>query len=74
MPRRADEVDDAVVEAEERGVQPGDDQVLVVARVGDDRGPVGVRGTSSNSPPLSIRSFARSAGSYSCGEPTGPAP
>ena len=32
------------------------------------------RGTSSNRPPLSIRSLARSRGSYSCGEPNGPLP
>ena len=36
--------------------------------------PSAMRGTSSNSPPDSTFSFARSAGSYSCGEPTGPAP
>ena len=35
-------VDDAVVEQQERGVEPGDHQVLVVARVGDDRSPRGV--------------------------------
>jgi hypothetical protein len=28
------------VREQERGVQPGDDEVLVVARVGDDGGPV----------------------------------
>ena len=38
---RTDVVDGAVVEEQERAVEPGEDQVLVVARVADDRGAVG---------------------------------
>ena len=45
----ADVVDRVVVEEQERAVQPGDDQVLVVARIADDRGPSARRGRSSNS-------------------------
>jgi hypothetical protein len=40
MPLAAHVVDCAVVEEQERAVQSGDDQVLVVARVGDDRAAV----------------------------------
>jgi hypothetical protein len=33
-------VDRSVVEEDESAVQPGDDQVLVIARIGNDRGAV----------------------------------
>ena len=40
-PLLADVVDRVVVEEQERAMQPGDDHVLVVARIADDRGAVG---------------------------------
>jgi hypothetical protein len=41
-PVRADLVDELVVEEDERRLQPGDDEVLVGSRIGDDRRAVGV--------------------------------
>ena len=70
-PLRAHVVDGVVVEEQERAVQAGDDQVLVVARVGDrSAAPSARRGRSSNSPPLSTFSLMWSSGSYSscCGD------
>ena len=68
-------VDRAVVEEQERALQPGDDQVLVVARVGDDRARRRRRrGRSSKGPPRSTCSLTWSAGSYSAWSATGPAP
>lgn len=53
-------VDRPVVCQQEGGLQAGDDEVLVVARISDDRGLLLCRGRSSNRPPLSIRNLARS--------------
>ncbi len=57
-------IDRSVVKADERTLQAGDHQVLVVPRIGDDRRVRHVsRGRSSNRPPSPIRSLSRSAGS-----------
>jgi hypothetical protein len=63
--RAARPVDRVVVEEDESALQAGNDQVLVVARVRNDRG---VRAAVdprqvSNRPPKSIRSLSWSAGS-----------